>query len=297
MSNNSPITWKKSYTTSTHDINQSSSIPMSVSISSSISRSNTSSPIGIQKRRKSSFNSLYSPYTRRRSFLSKNMIENESVQCYKISSYSSQTIYNNNSNNNNYHTIENIPSFSISLSESQGFLWNQDLFASSYQQSEAGVHNMMSMSDGSYYLNNNDNEYQISSNNTNINSENHNSNSNVFVNVIDVILDKEDYKSDVDIVTEVVKVENYDDDDDDEEEDNEDEDEIPAAENSLINENITMETPYSSKKDIDFTKRITRSMDRRIHNNQHLCKNNTNDADAEEEEEADDDENIFISDL
>jgi hypothetical protein len=128
-----------------------------------------STPINIQKKRKSSFHSLYSPYTRRRSFLSKTMIENESLQCYKLSNYSS---FGSND--------ENIPTYSISLSESQGFLWNQDLFATSYQQSEAGVDSMMSMSNDSYYLDDYDENY----------SRRH------AIDVIDIVVNSDDYLND-----------------------------------------------------------------------------------------------------
>ncbi|TID29982.1 hypothetical protein CANINC_001493 [Pichia inconspicua] len=141
---------------------------------STITSSGKSNPIGIQKRRKSSFNSIHSPYTRRRSFLSRSMLEAESLQCYKLPSYDSET-------------EESIPSFSISLSESQGFIWNQDLFATSYQQARAGVSNSLSMSDGTYLSNSGDGNG---------------------VDVIDVILTAEDYISDVDVVTEVIKVGN-----------------------------------------------------------------------------------------
>ncbi|VEU23652.1 DEKNAAC105055 [Brettanomyces naardenensis] len=83
-------------------------------------------------RRKSSFNSSDSPYARRRSFLSKAMLENDTFQTYELSSYDCySTSYG--------PTYSRIPSFSINLNESQGFIWNQDLFASSYQQVRAGL--------------------------------------------------------------------------------------------------------------------------------------------------------------
>lgn len=162
---NSPVGWKKPFM---HTETGSSAMAGS---------SLKSTPIGIQKKtRKSSFNSLYSPYTRRRSFLSKNMLEAESLQCYKLPNYSYDS-----------DTEEPIPSFSISLCESQGFLWNQDLFATSYQQAEAGVSSSLSMSDGSYLNDNNDGSG---------------------VDVIDVILTADDYISDIDVVTEVIKIGN-----------------------------------------------------------------------------------------
>ncbi|RCK66072.1 hypothetical protein Cantr_01752 [Candida viswanathii] len=66
------------------------------------------------KRRNSSLASTSSPWFRRNSFLSNSMIQNENFQVYE-SSY-----------NNNYNII--------SLKEYQGFIFNQDLFATPYQQ-------------------------------------------------------------------------------------------------------------------------------------------------------------------
>ncbi|MCP8715887.1 MAG: hypothetical protein M5E90_00535 [Asgard group archaeon] len=66
------------------------------------------------KRRNSSLANSSSPWFRRNSFLSNSMIENENFQVYE-SSYS-----------NNYNII--------SLKEYQGFIFNQDLFATPYQQ-------------------------------------------------------------------------------------------------------------------------------------------------------------------
>ncbi|GAV29468.1 hypothetical protein PMKS-002969 [Pichia membranifaciens] len=163
------------------------------------------------------------------------MIENESVQCYKLSTYSS----NGNSLN------ENIPSYSISLSESQGFLWNQDLFASSYQQSEAGVHNMMSMSD-------------------------------------DVIVGNDDYNSDVEIVTEVVKVGNYgeddDDDDDDDDEEDEEEHEVGGRSSDITDRGINTKLSANDNRDTE------------SEGIQHDEYDNTDEDEGE-------DEDIFISDL
>ncbi|ONH71784.1 Protein UGX2 [Pichia kudriavzevii] len=138
-------------------------------------------PIKVKKRRMSSFGCLSSPYTRRSSFLSKAMLENESLQCYKLHSHSS--FY---SAGDSKH--ENLPAFSISLSESQGFIWNQDLFASSYQQSEAGVDKLLSMSDGSFL----DDEDTI----------------NPIVDVIDVILSPNDYHSDEEANVDMLKTDN-----------------------------------------------------------------------------------------
>lgn len=69
-------------------------------------------------RRVSSFTSTSSPWFRRNSLLSAAMIANEDFSVYESPSYYSQQ-----------------SSFSvISLKESQGFIFNQDLFASPYQQ-------------------------------------------------------------------------------------------------------------------------------------------------------------------
>lgn len=268
MSNASPVVWRKSYaSTDGHHVG-SPPVPMSPSLSAN------AAPIGIQKRRQSSFNSLYSPYTRRRSFLSKTMIENESVQCYKLSSYSSISSSLN----------ENIPSYSISLSESQGFLWNQDLFASSYQQSEAGVHNMMSMSDGSYYLGGSGR-----SRNNEI-SQDHNSDSPL-VDVIDVVIGNDDYNSDVELVTEVVKVGNYgEDDEDDEEDDEDDEDEHDVGDRDGNTANKVLGDTLSANG----------NRDTGLKNIQHdECKytNGSRDSSNEDEDEDEEDEDIFVSDL
>ncbi|KAI5957299.1 hypothetical protein KGF54_000227 [Candida jiufengensis] len=83
----------------------------------------------IIKRRNSSFANSSSPWFRRNSFLSPSMIQNENFSVYE--------------SNNNYYSINNNPNgfnsnYSIiSLRECQGFLFNQDLFASPYQQVKA----------------------------------------------------------------------------------------------------------------------------------------------------------------
>ncbi|CUM63518.1 uncharacterized protein PRCAT00001094001 [Priceomyces carsonii] len=70
------------------------------------------------KRRSSSFASTSSPWFKRNSLLSPAMIQNENFSVYESSSfYSSSSSYN-----------------IISLKECQGFIFNQDLFASPYQQ-------------------------------------------------------------------------------------------------------------------------------------------------------------------
>lgn len=222
----STISWRKQFVN-----NELGNNTAGVSNNSTISMSGNSvksTPIGIQKRRKSSFSSLYSPYTRRRSFLSRSMIEAESLQCYKLPSYS----YGSDSE-------EPIPSYSISLSESQGFLWNQDLFATSYQQAEAGVSNSLSMSDGTYLTENNDSNG---------------------VDVIDVILTADDYTSDVEIVTEVINVGNEGDDyyessdsqseeGDDYENDNHDFNSTLQNENNKPTSDTTVDTTVNSDTD------------------------------------------------
>ncbi|CCH41332.1 hypothetical protein BN7_871 [Wickerhamomyces ciferrii] len=103
------------------------------SISFINNRSNSSSfnsPKITKERRSSSFASPSSSFARRRSFLSPSMINNETHQSYELnSSIGSSSFYYQN----------NVPSFSISLKESQGFCWNQDLFASQYQQQSNNV--------------------------------------------------------------------------------------------------------------------------------------------------------------
>lgn len=271
MSNASPITWRKSYAPSDGHHVGSPPAHMSPSLYAS------AAPIGIKKRRQSSFNSLYSPFTRRRSFLSKNMIENESVQCYKLSAFSSH----------GGATNENIPSFSISLSESQGFLWNQDLFASSYQQSEAGVHNMMSMSDGSYYLGGNGRSWD------NENSQDDNSNSPL-VDVIDVVVGNDDYNSDVDIVTEVVKVGNYgedDDDDDDEEEDDDDDENEPEYYNTGISNDNTNDDTTNAGVHTKLNTNRVREL------GSESARDDEIDSIGDGENDSDYEEDIFVSDL
>ncbi|KAK6453929.1 protein whose overexpression suppresses the synthetic lethality of the hal3 sit4 double mutation [Scheffersomyces xylosifermentans] len=75
----------------------------------------------IIKRRNSSFASTSSPWFRRNSFLSPSMIKNENFSVYEAPSYYSDA-----------------SSYSIiSLKECQGFIFNQDLFATPYQQSRS----------------------------------------------------------------------------------------------------------------------------------------------------------------
>lgn len=73
-------------------------------------------------RRVSSFTSSSSPWARRRSFLSSTMISDEKHLVYELHSG---------------RFFNDVPMYSISLKESQGFTWNQDLFASQYQQQSA----------------------------------------------------------------------------------------------------------------------------------------------------------------
>ncbi len=91
-------------------------------------------PVAInRKRRKSSFNTADSPYAIRKSFLSKSMLEDDDFQSYELSSYGLFGDRNFDSE------FSRIPSYSINLTKSQGFIWNQDLFATSYQQRKAGL--------------------------------------------------------------------------------------------------------------------------------------------------------------
>ncbi|KAG7663811.1 uncharacterized protein J8A68_002671 [[Candida] subhashii] len=73
------------------------------------------------KRRNSSFANSSSPWFRRNSFLSPSMIQNENFSVYEAPSYYSDT--------SSYNII--------SLKECQGFIFNQDLFATPYQQSRS----------------------------------------------------------------------------------------------------------------------------------------------------------------
>lgn len=68
--------------------------------------------------RRSSFTNTSSPWFRRNSFLSSSMIHSENISVYESASYYSES---------SGYSI-------ISLKESQGFLFNQDLFASPFQQ-------------------------------------------------------------------------------------------------------------------------------------------------------------------
>lgn len=98
-----------------------------------VSSANTH-PVTIQrKRRKSSFNTADSPYAIGKSFLSKSMLEDDNFQSYELSSYSSY------SDRNCGPEFSRIPSYSINLTKSQGFIWNQDLFVTSFQQRRAGL--------------------------------------------------------------------------------------------------------------------------------------------------------------
>lgn len=83
--------------------------------------------VGRVQRRASSFSSASSPWARRRSFLSSSMMSNETHLVYELSSARAYGL-----------DTSNVPTYSISLKESQGFSWNQDLFASQFQQ-QSGV--------------------------------------------------------------------------------------------------------------------------------------------------------------
>ncbi|KAK6198553.1 protein whose overexpression suppresses the synthetic lethality of the hal3 sit4 double mutation [Scheffersomyces amazonensis] len=76
----------------------------------------------IVKRRNSHFVSTSSPWFRRNSFLSQSMIQNENFSVYEAPNF-----YSDSASSYNI----------ISLRECQGFLFNQDLFATPYQQSKS----------------------------------------------------------------------------------------------------------------------------------------------------------------
>ncbi|AOA60872.1 Hypothetical protein PP7435_CHR1-1192 [Komagataella phaffii CBS 7435] len=61
-----------------------------------------------------------SPWGRRRSFLSTSMMSNETHSVYEVS-----------------YCFNQPPTFIMGLQESQGFVWNQDLFASQHQQAKS----------------------------------------------------------------------------------------------------------------------------------------------------------------
>lgn len=75
------------------------------------------------KRRQSSISSPLGPWARRNSFLSRDMLLDENYSVYE-----SHSVFTSNG-----YTKYNV----ISLRESQGFVFNQDLFASPYQQSRS----------------------------------------------------------------------------------------------------------------------------------------------------------------
>lgn len=81
-------------------------------------RKRTKSRTQDDKRRVSSFSSTSSPWFRRNSFLSNAMIHSENISVYESSNYYADC--------SSYNII--------SLKECQGFIFNQDLFASPYQQ-------------------------------------------------------------------------------------------------------------------------------------------------------------------
>ncbi|ODV95340.1 hypothetical protein PACTADRAFT_50074 [Pachysolen tannophilus NRRL Y-2460] len=135
--------------------------PSQVPKQSSFSKSHIINPKQSNpKRRASSFTSSSSPWARRKSFLSQSMISNDKSSIYELSS-SSMYYFNSSSSPSSFGSSysssqspcessstnplsmtnsthqQRIPSFSMCLRESQGFIFNQDLFASQYQQSRA----------------------------------------------------------------------------------------------------------------------------------------------------------------
>lgn len=87
----------------------------------SYSRDSFRNQQSINKRRNSSFTSTSSPWFRRNSLLSPAMVQNENISVYDSPNY-----YSHSSSYN-----------IISLKECQGFIFNQDLFASPYQQQKS----------------------------------------------------------------------------------------------------------------------------------------------------------------
>lgn len=68
----------------------------------------------------------------RKRCLSKTMLNSEKPIVYSLISDSSY--YNEDTNDNDTGIYRRYKMFSVTVSQSQGFLWNQDLFASQYQQ-------------------------------------------------------------------------------------------------------------------------------------------------------------------
>lgn len=291
MSETVPVSWKKIYL----DNDDRSSLLTNNNQITDVSTTNKQQPLGIQKRRKSSLNSLYSPFTRRRSFLSKNMIENESLQCYELSKYSvfyndedsddGCSDYNNRRRNHDYED-NNIPSFSLSLSESQGFVWNQDLFATSYQQSKAGVNSTLSMS----FNNRIGRETGFESHS---------------VDVIDIIVNNDEYNSDVDLVTEIVKVvdddDEYEDDYDDDYEEEEDFNDRYNVQHNNNNNNNNNGIGNINNNSSSVSGTRTNNINNNTHNSLHSFSTNSRqdmdiDDNSEEEEDEEEDE-IFVADL
>ncbi|ODV87506.1 hypothetical protein CANARDRAFT_6037 [[Candida] arabinofermentans NRRL YB-2248] len=133
---------------STSPTQTSSSLPSSSAAGSSYQIQQQHEPEHQSPRKKSVFNTSSSPYARRKSFLSRSMLENDNFQTYEVSSYDfpistsnpTSTLSTSSTFSSARTTLRTrIPSFSINLTQSQGFIWNQDLFASSYQQVRAGL--------------------------------------------------------------------------------------------------------------------------------------------------------------
>ncbi|GME83118.1 unnamed protein product [Ambrosiozyma monospora] len=144
---------KRSSSLGIHKAIKMSSASSSSSLSSAASSSSCSCGLTIRPnnshglghhRRRSCFNSSNSPYARRKSFLSQSMLENDDFQSYEVASYEYYTTYGGSDSSsasssfNGSRTVR-LPSFSLNLTQSQGFIWNQDLFASHYQQHKAGL--------------------------------------------------------------------------------------------------------------------------------------------------------------
>ena len=104
-----------------YSVSNSLQVKRSLKQQDSCSRDTFRNQRSINKRRSSSFTSTSSPWFRRNSLLSPAMVQNENISVYDSPNY-----YSHSSSYN-----------IISLKECQGFIFNQDLFASPYQQQKS----------------------------------------------------------------------------------------------------------------------------------------------------------------
>ncbi|KAG0668521.1 hypothetical protein C6P45_004617 [Maudiozyma exigua] len=80
----------------------------------------------------------------RKRCLSRTMLNSEKPIVYSLISDSSY--YNEDLNGNDTGIYPRYKMFSVTVSQSQGFLWNQDLFASQYQQNHKVEYDSMAQS-------------------------------------------------------------------------------------------------------------------------------------------------------